>query len=559
MAYRNSWQSVQPEEKNRVFEAGKLHRSEIRENSTHFRMEALAGEYKLSQAYSIVRNLEYREEKAVKIQDFSEYVGMIKEKLKVSLSAEQKPRPDFPDDEDYRNVKTPLHYPYGDVLVLVDDDVYSGVSASIDQYVLDIGRDGYWGTIHVIQGGTPTQIRSYIRERNPVGALLVGAIPAPWFELDNDFHGVHSEFPCDLYYMDTNGVWHDPDNDGKFSDVTGNMDPEIWIGRIWTPTSNGNDAALINDYFARNHAFRLGMLGHARSALAFVDDDWVSFDDCAFDECFPSSVITKYTNPNVTDADLYKAEVNTLRSWIQLCAHSSTHSHALWVPSQNQNEYIPVAYFRDTNPPNAHFYNLFCCGPGRFTASDYLAGWYIFDKSGGGVNHGLVSVASAKSGSMLMFEDFYRSLGQHRIIGDAFVDWWKARGPVHDDGERRWFYGLVLLGDPTLTWWKGAVPRLEQPQQEDVFDHWPRKMQFRWDPVNLPNARYTVEVDAFHAVNAGKWAEETGQSFLTYHGILDTLLDHTFVGMQRGRWRVRAKVDNEICAWSPWSYFQFTV
>jgi len=271
----------------------------------------------------------------------------------------KKPRPSFPADEAYRNIKTSLHYPFGDILVLVDDDVYTQVSASIDQYVLDIGRDGYWGTIHVVQGGTPTQVRSYIRERSPVGVLLVGGIPAPWFELDNDFHGVHSEFPCDLYYMDTNGTWHDPDGDGKFSDVTGNMDPEIWVGRIWTPTSNGNDGVLINDYFARNHDFRLGMLGHARSALAFVDDDWVGFDDCAFDEQFPSSVITKYTNPNVTDADLYKAEVNTLRSWVQLCAHSSTHSHALWVPSQNQNEYIQVAYFRDTNPPNSHFYNLF--------------------------------------------------------------------------------------------------------------------------------------------------------------------------------------------------------
>ncbi len=159
---------------------------------------------------------------------------------------------------------------------------------------------------------------------------------------------------------------------------------------------------------------------------------------------------------------------------------------------------------------------------------------------------------------MLFFEDFYRPLGQGKVIGDAFVDWWKARGPDHEEWERYWFYGLALLGDPTLSWWKGAVPQIEQPQAEDVFDHWPRKIQLRWDPVNLDSVKYTVEVDAYGAVN-GKWSEETNQSFLVYHNVAGTTLDHTFVGAQRGRWRVRANVDSTACFWSPWSYFRFTI
>ena len=150
-------------------------------------------------------------------------------------------------------------------------------------------------------------------------------------------------------------------------------------------------------------------------------------------------------------------------------------------------------------------------------------------------------------------------MGQGKVIGGAFVDWWKTWGPNPSHENRKWFYGLVLLGDPTLTWWKGAVPQLEQPQKEDVFDHYPRKIQFKWDPVNLSNVKYTVDVDAFHAVNAGKWAEETGQSFLTYHNITTNTFDHSFVGMQRGRWRVRAIVDGTTCSWSPWSYFKFTI
>jgi len=551
MSKRKTWKERLVLGKKHVFKAGKRFRGEIVGNRTIINLEALAREYKLGQAYANIRNLEYRSDKEIKLQTFKDYLVLRRDLVKLAFKAEQKPRPNFPSDEAYRNTKTALHYPNGDLLVLVDQAVYNAVSASIDQYVLDVGRDGYWATIHVLSGGTPADVRSYIKGLNPVGALLVGAIPVPWYEIDGD------QFPCDLYYMDLDGNWSDPDGNGKLNDHTGNVEPEIWVGRIWTPTTNGNDAALIRDYFTRNHKFRLGMLGHARSALAYVDDDWTGFDDCAFDELFPASFITKYTNPMMTDADLYKSEVNSLRSWVQLCAHSWVQGHALRVGSVN--EYITMPYFRDTNPPNAHFYNLFCCGPGKFTSSDYLAGWYIFDKSGGGVNLGLVAIASAKSGSMLFFEDFYRPMGQGKVVGDALVEWWKARGPYHEDWERYWFYGLVLLGDPTLAWWKGAVPQLKQPHEGDVFDHWPRKIQFRWVPVNLPGVKYTVEVDAFHAVNAGKWAEETGQSFLTYHNITTNTLDHNFVGMQRGRWRVRAKVDGTMCSWSPWSYFKFTI
>ena len=223
----------------------------------------------------------------LKLQTFQDYLA-----VRVDLcarwpsAATEKPRPTYPADEAYRNTRSTLHYPKGTMLVLVDATIYDAVAASINQYVLDVGREGYWATIHTIQGGSPAEVRTYIKNRNPVGALLVGAIAAPWYEI----HGDHADqFPCDLYYMDTNGTWTDPDGNGKFDDHTGDLNPEIWIGRLYTPTQNGNDAALINDYFTRNHKFRLGQLGHARSALAYVDDDWTGFDDCAFDSMFPAS------------------------------------------------------------------------------------------------------------------------------------------------------------------------------------------------------------------------------------------------------------------------------
>ncbi len=555
MTNPKKWQETLILEKDKVVEADQEYRTNDAEDRTFFNTATLSNDYKLAQAYSSVRILEFKGEGRLDVESFEDYFTPRAEVFKRRFTAEEHSRPDFPSDEAYLNQRTRRHYRRGKVLVIIDNAIFAAVSQSINQYVLDLGREGYWATIHTVSGGGPKNIRNYIKQHSRVGVLLVGAIPAPWFEMKNDFHNHSTSFPCDLYYMDTNANWTDPDGNGKFNKVTGNVNPEIWVGRLWTPTANGNDTAMINDYFVRNHKFRIGQLGHARSALSYVDDDWTGFNDCALDEQFPSSVITTYTNPDTTDADLYKAEVNSLRSWVQLCAHSWTQGHSLHVPSENKNEYIGSAYFRDTNPPNAHFYNLFCCGPGRYTSNDYLAGWYIFDKAGGGTNHGLTAVASAKSGSMLFFEDFYRELGRGTDIGTAYRRWWQARGPSHDLNERRWHYGMVLLGDPTLTWWKGNVPGLEQPENEDVFDHWPRKMQFRWDPVNLSNVKYHVQVD----YDTGSWAEETGRSCYNYHNIIKNTLDFNFVGKQRGRWRVRAKVGTTFCRWSPWSYFRFTV
>ncbi len=95
--------------------------------------------------------------------------------------------------------------------------------------------------------------------------------------------------------------------------------------------------------------------------------------------------------------------------------------------------------------PPVLFYNLFACGPGLFTDKDYLAGSYIFNTT-----WGLMTVASARSGSMLEFDDFTRPLGQGETIGSAFRQWFDEQAPFQQ-WEREWYYGLILNGDPLLT------------------------------------------------------------------------------------------------------------
>jgi hypothetical protein len=98
---------------------------------------------------------------------------------------------------------------------------------------------------------------------------------------------------------------------------------------------------------------------------------------------------------------------------------------------------------QERDPP-VLFYNLFACGPGRFTDDNYLAGAYIFNTT-----YGLIAMASSKSGSMLNFNDFTLPLSEQKNIGEAFLEWFDAQAP-YDLWEKEWYYGMVLCGDPML-------------------------------------------------------------------------------------------------------------
>lgn len=504
--------------------------------------------------YSRVHKLQYTDKDDRKPQTFAQYTRIAPGK---KLKLVEKPRPAFAKELVYlRDFSVRLFF-RRKILVLVNHALYPAVQASVDQYVADLAYEGHYAEVHTIDGGTPVEVRDFIRSKNPLGVVMVGSVATAWFEMADDFFGESTEFPCDLYYMDLNGTWNDPDSDGKFSDHPTNVNPEVWVGRIWTPTENGNDAALINDYFARNHAYRKGRFGYSNKALAFVEDDWIGFGDCAFDSMFDPANIETITDPAATTPARYKAEVQQHRAWAQINAHSSPGGHS--ISAAGGGEWIPSAYLRDTNPPNAYFYNLFACSNARFTQADYMAGWYIFDKAGGSTCNGLAAVGSTKTGSMLFFENFYGPMGAGKSIGDAFVDWWKALGPDHDLGERQWHYGMTLLGDPTLNWWSGVVPQPRTPATEDVFDHFPRLTHFNWDPVGLPGATYNIEIDAFGAIAAGKWASEVGSTWFVSGALADTNFEQLFVGAQKGRWRVRARVAGRVCPWSDWQYFKYTV
>ncbi len=711
---------------------------------------------KLAKAYETVRNFDIIKEK-------KKFIDIKPTVTKLGFLSIKRKHPSFPSDESYlKNASNAFLYPHGKVLIIIDNAIWTRLKTRIHRYVLDIAKEGYWADIYTVENANAHHIKGLIKSASPRGALLVGNIPAAFYKHEND------TFPCDLYYMDINGTWKETNTSGVFDGHSNNVNPEIWIGRLFTPTNNGNDITLLKEYFDRNHKFRNGNMEHRRNALSFVDDDWAGypkkikkawsgfpssfqngvdaavkwphnnkvyffkddkyirynisnrkvdagypkkiaqawsgfpsnfqngvdaaitwptnnkiyffkgnkylrydtnnhsvdpgypkliknawrqfpnsfqngisagfawpngkiyffkddeyirydssknkmdpgypkriksawrnfpkefqtkvdtavifpndnayifsdnmflcydtnlnkvqqagFDDCYLDAMFPSHEVDVVTHPDETRASNYKTELLKPRSWVQLCAHSNIHLHAF--AADPPSGYVSNTYLSETEPPQAYFYNLFCCSSGRFTTNEYIAGWYLFDKAGGGNCQGLAVIASSKSGSMLSFEDFYLPLGQGKVIGDAFKNWWIKRGPSHDNVEISWFYGMVLLGDPTLTWYKGCVPIPTTPNDGETLNHYPRKMILEWEPVKINGVKYDVEIDAFHALATGKWAAETNQVWYIKHNISGNIFSHTFVGAQRGRWRVRSRIGNNVSPWCKWQYFRFTL
>ena len=75
-----------------------------------------------------------------------------------------------------------------------------------------------------------------------------------------------------------------------------------------------------------------------------------------------------------------------------------------------------------------------------------MGSWYLFQST-----YGLLSVGSTKTGSMLCFFGFYEPLGNGASFGDAYLSWCINHiETCAGDESRPWFYGMTLLGDPTL-------------------------------------------------------------------------------------------------------------
>lgn len=347
------------------------------------------------------------------------------------------------------------------VIVIVEDSLWDSMDQSlITTYADDVETQGYGVYVWIHYSGDSMSLRNWIITQDAAlspsddlaGCVFIGDLPEAWYEMDTQWDPLpapakHEEFPIELYYMDLDGSWTDSDTDGLWDDHTGDMGPEIWVGRIKADAMSQPEVGLVENYFQKNHDYRTGDMSISQRALVYVDDDWqpATSVDTAVGKAF--STRTHITDPATTNDVDYLGHLASGYSFVHLMCHGNSQDHTFKIP--NPSPPPPSVWDGGvtghttlrTNDPPVQFYNLFVCSGARFTDSNYLAGWCIFTPTSG-----LAAIGSTKTGSMGSETEFYTPLGEGKNLGDAFREWFDA----HGEDSRAWFYGMALMGDPTL-------------------------------------------------------------------------------------------------------------
>ena len=339
----------------------------------------------------------------------------------------------------------------GVVRIYVNNTIAGSISTEIDQYEQDVITQGY--TVQVVNWShtNVTLLRNDLinvstQPEGLEGAVLVGDFPAAFLQYYDSLWYLNRTYPCDLYLTDLDGEWVDNDVADELFDAhnngTGDIYPEIWIGRICPESLNNTDhLTAYQDYFARNHAYRTGQLTRPHSQLVYIDDDWSAWtNEWLGDMTAYTNITSVSTNSNTTAAD-YKNRLTHVYEFVHIFVHSWPYEH-LFGPSGNGAE-GKVNYTDILNiDTKALFYNLFACSAANFKYKTNLGTQYLFS------NNTLVVVGSSKIGGMTMNSYFYTPLSQGKIFGEAMKLWYwnPLHGPSDPDS-----IGMTLLGDPLLT------------------------------------------------------------------------------------------------------------
>lgn len=353
----------------------------------------------------------------------------------------------------------------GKILIIVKENVYTSISSYVIRYAHDIHNAYGCGVDVVSVNGENAQeikgiINSYSTDLN--GAVLIGDIAyINYYHPDSIVRGdtlwKAELFPCDLYYMDFNGSWTlrsgSADSLVAHYGGAGDVEPEIFVGRINTATMGRAELQELMFFFDRDHQYWTGKkVLNKQRAVTFTGKDWdewwrefrggVSplYGNDYYDAVYGSNTFTKVNYSTYLQNSTYE--------FVQLACHSNVHVHNFQTTSDSLMDYNAICALDKKQIG----YNLFCCKACKWT-TDYfspcLGESYLY-----GVNNNssaLALVGSTKTGGMLGLKKFYNPLGDGKCIGQAFKKWWIDKwGSNHDNYAIHWSYGMVILGDPLV-------------------------------------------------------------------------------------------------------------
>ena len=340
-----------------------------------------------------------------------------------------------------------------DYLILAEKNIFLSLTKEIRTYAEDVHAVyGYGIIIEYVENPRPDSLKNLIKnyQDNLCGVILIGNMGECFFETQND-HGKYGYriWPCDLYFMDLDGVWTDSDSNGVYDTHTGNVAPEIFFGRLSTAglPSCENEEVWIRQQLQKSHDYWWKTSYHAQSTtLNYIDEDWnTTFLSSIIRNVFSTLNVTnvKYGYESSFSPSDYLSRISSdTFGFTHLAAHSSPIHHGF------TNGTIHSHQIKAINSYN-YAYSLFCCSACNWAAGysdDYLGGAYLF-------NNGktIAIIGTTKTGGMDPFSisEFYPMLANSNL-GESFLHWWSQFGNNHSPNEIHWYYGMTILGDPTI-------------------------------------------------------------------------------------------------------------
>ncbi|NLI99045.1 T9SS type A sorting domain-containing protein [bacterium] len=362
----------------------------------------------------------------------------------------------------------------GLVALVVAEYLKLPLKDDIDQWIYDAEARGFIIEMsNYSNEGTVEDLKKYLktlRTEGLVGAVLVGNLPAAWFQVCDDWGADggfnppddwYEEFPTDLFLADLDGKWEDDSlhvgdasnpmtegTDGIYDSHSGNKGADIWVSRIdASHIKLEEEIALYHEYFSRVHKYRQAELTYPSKGYFYIDNDWRDgfYDNKMTLVC---DVVDEIRDTNLTCATDYKNRLAEDGLFMAVCVHSSPDAHYFVAPNNPDYDMLQ-SWLLPSLAPKYGFYNLFACSNCRWVEKNCMGSMYHFFGSG------LASIGSTKTGSMLNFDVFNSVLGSGATWGDAWrelTNFWISDNDYYPKVQwaRSWFMGLCILGDGTL-------------------------------------------------------------------------------------------------------------
>jgi PGF-pre-PGF domain-containing protein len=335
------------------------------------------------------------------------------------------------------------------VLVVVASNIYDSIQTELSQYLHDLKNEGFITEVINYGGTSPIELRNIIRSYNPDGLFFIGDLPIAWFEILKIDESkperplIREVFPTDYFYMDLDGVWLDNDNNGYFDEHTGNVGPEVFLGRLKTSNMDliGDEVSIAKDYLKRVHAYKTGLMATENKLLVYWPEEAASLRIYldSLPKIYETVNIVEY--PEGSEEDLKQ---KLLEGYQFVILGGRGHSWSSFISMENDKLYNSEVVA--TNP-QSQFYVLYSCDNSRYTDPNFIAGCFAY------TGKGLVTIGTSKGGggippsrpANIVFE----SLTYGESFGVAIKKLFENITALESPG-RYEYYSTVLIGDPTL-------------------------------------------------------------------------------------------------------------